>query len=548
MKLIDKKDIANFKIESVVVSTISIDSNEFYNAPGDQHYRLLGYLSQQFNNSTIIDIGTHRGSSAAALSSNPTNTVHSFDIISKVQPHTIPNLNLHIADLWDKDVRAEWKSRILSAALIVLDIDPHPGVMEYEFYEWLKAEGYKGLLLCDDIWYFKEMRDNFWFKIPSSEKLDITCLGHWSGTGLISFVEQPYIWETLLGPRRIGEVVAPSPWTIVTAYFDLTKCPDASPSIKARPKKHYLDSAYATLSLDQPLVVFCDSADVDDIISLRPPHLTSSLRVYPVNFETLPLTQYRSKIIENRIKNPYQGDDRNTASYYLFCMSRYVLLQNIMRENPFGSTHFAWLNICIERMGYKNISHLEEVFSGPPRDRISSVYIDYIPEESLVDVKEYYQFGRCSLCSGFFTGSAKNMKLFTEKIIDKFMYYLELGYGHADEQLYSPVYFENRDLFELYYGDYFQMITNYRGMYDNAPMPISLVIPKSAAAGDWLTCFAAADSVIDSVKTKKCVLSESDYNKCMYFYERAAMALGGEYLEKFKAGNYVIVDLANGYF
>jgi len=523
MNIITKDLVGQFQIESVVVSTISIDPNEFYNAPGDQHYRLLGYLANQFNNSTIIDIGTHRGSSAVALSANPTNTVHSFDIVAKVEPYTIPNLKLHIADLWNGAIRNEWKKIILSSALIVLDIDPHEGVQEFEFYQWLKAENYKGILLCDDIWYFKEMRDNFWFKIPNSEKLDVSCLGHWSGTGLVSFVKQPYAWETLLGVSEIG-TSKPSPWTVVTAYFDLTKCSDASQSIKDRPKDHYLKSAYATLSIDHPLVVFCDATDVDEIVAMRPPHLIQSLRVYPTKFENLPLTKYRSKIIENRVKNPYQGDDRNTASYYLLCMARYTLLQEIIKENPFRSTHFAWLNICIERMGYKNVAHLEEVFSGPPRDKISTVYIDYISENTIADPKSYYQFGRCSLCSGFFTGSAKNMNTFTNKMVEKFLYYLELGYGHADEQLFSPIYFENRDLFDLYYGDYFQMITNYCGMYDNPKMPLSLVIPKSALAEDWLTCYNACKFLLESVQSKKCSLNENDYERLLMFYDNAAAA------------------------
>lgn len=51
---------------------------------GKEHYKLLSYFSMQFNGATIIDIGTHRGSSALALSYNPTNTVYTFDIMDKV--------------------------------------------------------------------------------------------------------------------------------------------------------------------------------------------------------------------------------------------------------------------------------------------------------------------------------------------------------------------------------------------------------------------------------------------------------------------------------
>lgn len=60
------------------------DRSEFTNKQGIEHYKLLAYFSTQFNGVNIIDIGTHRGSSALALSYNINNTVHSFDILDKV--------------------------------------------------------------------------------------------------------------------------------------------------------------------------------------------------------------------------------------------------------------------------------------------------------------------------------------------------------------------------------------------------------------------------------------------------------------------------------
>ena len=507
------------------VTTFPIDADEFYGAPGQQHYRLLSYLASQMNGQTILDIGTHKGSSALALSVNPTNTIYSFDIQRKVPLRDLPNVSFELANLWDPTVRNYWKSTILGSALIVLDIDPHDGDMEYEFYSWLKTEGFKGILLCDDIWYFKGMRDNFWFKIPTADKVDITALGHWSGTGIIAFAPeaQAHVWETFAGQRAIAAAAAPeaTPWTIVTAYFDLTRMPDASVSIKARDRNHYLDSALATLALDQPMVVYCEEDSLADLKARRPANLHEKTQFIVIDFESLPLTKYRQKIIENRVTHPYQGDDRNTASYYLLCMARYALLKRTMDENPFGSTHFAWLNICIERMGYKNVAHLEDVFLGPPRDKVSTCYIDYIPKSALEPVESYYQFGRCSLCSGFFTGRKDYFYEFCNKIEEKFMYYLEKGYGHADEQLFSPVYFENRDIFDLYYGDYFQMITNYRYIYDNPNITLRLVIPKSFAAGDWTTCMNACKFVMASVEKGAIVLSDGEREALGNMYKSA---------------------------
>ena len=38
---------------------------------------------------------------------------------------------------------------------------------------------------------------------------------------------------------------------------------------------------------------------------------------------------------------------------------------------------------------------------------------------------------------------------------------LNIDCGHADEQLFSIVYFKNPELFEFYYGDYTEMIVNH---------------------------------------------------------------------------------------
>jgi Bacterial protein of unknown function (HtrL_YibB) len=519
-------------------SDFLINPTEFFGVVGQQHYRLLSYLVSQLPaGSTVIDIGTHMGSSALALSVNPAVSVYSFDIQRKVPLRDLPNVRFEVADLWEPSVRAHWQNIVLGSAVILLDIDPHHGTMEYEFYKWLKESNYKGLLICDDIWYFKGMRDNFWFKIPSEEKLDITAIGHWSGTGVISFAPRPDIqWETFTGLKTVGTGVSDSPWTVVTAYFDLTKMPDATPAIKARSQPYYMENARATMALDQNLVVYCEEDSLQQLKAMRPPHLLSKTVFHAVDFETLPMTQYRETIRQNRINHPYRGDERNTPSYYLLCMARYGLLKRVMDENPFSSTHFSWLNICIERMGYMNLVHLDDVFSREnPRDLISTIYIDYIAKDMLTPVETYYDYGRCSLCSGFFTGSIKNLYDFCNRIEEKFLKYLALGYGHADEQLYSPVYFEAPHLFQLYYGDYQQMITNYNGCYENVRMPLHYVIPKSFAAKDWLTCANACAWVWSSIQAKTCSLTAEEERTLLNRWAGAAIGVGGNALELMKS-------------
>ena len=125
----------------------------------------MSYLSTKFNNSSIIDIGTHYGKSALALSYNKTNTIHTFNIENQIKNLSIQNrenIQFHIENLLDINVQSKWIETILQSPFIVLDIDPNNGFYELQIFEFLKRIHYNGFLICDDIWYFKEMRYNFW--------------------------------------------------------------------------------------------------------------------------------------------------------------------------------------------------------------------------------------------------------------------------------------------------------------------------------------------------------------------------------------------------
>ena len=82
------------------------------------------------------------------------------------------------------------------------------------------------------------MRDNFWYQVPDSERYDLTEFGHWSGTGIISFNSDIEF-----------DKYDNTDWTLVTAYFNLTKCSDASREIIARDSNYYFEHAVSTLCL-----------------------------------------------------------------------------------------------------------------------------------------------------------------------------------------------------------------------------------------------------------------------------------------------------------
>jgi len=161
---------------------------------GNEHYRLLSYLSTKYNNSTLLDIGTCYGHSALALSYNTSNKVLSFDLHDfKTNPNIISrsNVEFRYENLLDTDVQNKWLQVIKDSPLIFFDIEPHEGILEYEFYLALKSINYQGIVIFDDIHHKEGMR-RFWDKVPNEDKCDVTSIGHYSGSGIVSFKPLPF--------------------------------------------------------------------------------------------------------------------------------------------------------------------------------------------------------------------------------------------------------------------------------------------------------------------------------------------------------------------
>ena len=155
---------------------------DYFTSPSSiEHYRLLSHLSNSISNSTLIDIGTLKGSSALALSVNQTNTIYSFNLSNEVELGLIPNnINFIIDDIMNE----KYKPIILESKIILLDTY-HTGTFEKAFYDYLKEINYKGILLLDDIKLNNEMVE-FW-NLITEDKSDITHIGHITGTGIVYF-------------------------------------------------------------------------------------------------------------------------------------------------------------------------------------------------------------------------------------------------------------------------------------------------------------------------------------------------------------------------
>lgn len=146
--------------------------------PGKEAYKLYAYLSKQFNDGIILDIGTRFGNSALCLSHNTKNKVISYNIVEEgASDLKRRNITWKIGDFMKDEIDYS------EVKLILIDVDPHDGKKEPPMINHIKNKGYKGIIILDDIKKGSGMI-RLWKDITYNKK-DISEVGHASGTGIL---------------------------------------------------------------------------------------------------------------------------------------------------------------------------------------------------------------------------------------------------------------------------------------------------------------------------------------------------------------------------
>lgn len=293
--------------------------DEFYGPK--QHYRLLAYLSTLVpTEKTIVELGTHQGDSAVALSYGG-REVRTFDIVDKIGDRTMPpNVHRAIFDFSNTD-HLEERRHLIASGLIFVDIDPHEGTREWEIVEWLRENDYRGIIVLDDIVHFEGTRELLWNRIASEHKIDVTHLGHWAGTGIVSFAEKVEVFAAYR-PTKI---------TLVTGFFRL------------RDRQVDEDAQFALFDqlaagCGHDILLFLDQ-ELMDRAPKRP-----NVRVIPTTFEQLWTFRWAEGRELDLPSN--RTPEKDTRDFLLLQNAKLDMLELAATLDD-SSTHFAWIDFGV---------------------------------------------------------------------------------------------------------------------------------------------------------------------------------------------------------
>ena len=206
----------NFDLREIVVEQTSYKA---FGADLEHYYAILAHLSTYFNDSIIVDLGTHRGGSAAALSYNKSNEVYTFDItpqeeaVELFKEDEYKNITYIIGNCIENNwygqplgpfstnlsepLKSE-KEIFLSSELIFLDIDPHNGIQEAAVLDFLIENNYKGIMVCDDIGHQHPPMHDWWQSIELPTYTIRNKYAAFKGTGIICFDNQEILSDVRL--------------------------------------------------------------------------------------------------------------------------------------------------------------------------------------------------------------------------------------------------------------------------------------------------------------------------------------------------------------
>lgn len=182
---LDKDTIDEIELTSLIKYTDWNKNTVYFNLEaGKEHYKLIAYLSK-FTENRIIDIGTYFGFSALAASFY-NKQVTTYDVCdwipddeSKLTAKNNDNITFKLMDCCND------MEEIVKSDIVILDIDPHSGEQELVIMKALKDVGFQGIVYLDDI-HLNEQMNSFWDGIKE-KKIDVTSVGHFSGSGIVFY-------------------------------------------------------------------------------------------------------------------------------------------------------------------------------------------------------------------------------------------------------------------------------------------------------------------------------------------------------------------------
>ncbi len=273
--------------------------------------------------------------------------------------------------------------------------------------------------------------------------------------------------------------------TFVTAFYDLSK----RDKTKRRTPEEYLEYSRLTLGLKQPMVIYCDPEYADRIRAIRGfPELTKIIAKPFEEFKDLQEYQTRvQEIYSNGHMNQLikHIPHKFTPNYCLVTWSKFSCLANTIRFNPFQTEKIIWIDFGLQHLKSLN-PDLSKYFPESLKsigNRIKLVERCHPVESDVSDFRNNPHTAFC-FCAGIFGGSLENMSWFRDEFRKEVEKTLSDNLAPLEEQIFTRIYLNYPDSFDVSYGDYQYILDNLEFPYQGHGEILKWVMSRARTLGN----------------------------------------------------------------
>lgn len=259
--------------------------------------------------------------------------------------------------------------------------------------------------------------------------------------------------------------------TLVTGFFDLNKF-EKRPNEKSR--ENYMAWADYLFKLDMNMVFVVAGEDYNYVWKKRADYnLLHKTFICKKEFSELKFYNLRDELDVYKKEHPIMNSlpNKDSPNYIILTWNKIYFVEEIMKINPFNTNYFGWIDFGIYNVIRDNLpTNIYETLQ-PTTTKVKIMELRHVFDKETTDMYNYCAYFRWKYAGGLWTGHTSSLTKLISLFKKQLFEILSMRIFAHEETLFALVYKNNKDLFELYYGDYYQILINYNKITN----PVNLI-------------------------------------------------------------------------
>lgn len=310
-------------------------------------------------------------------------------------------------------------------------------------------------------------------------------------------------------------------FTVVTGLYDLSS---RELELKRRNVEFYLEHGQHLFNLQVNIIAFCDSNLVDQILALKRPDNVRTL-VISLALEDLPFYQDFKRVKELRAVGSLlnANPNKDTPLFTVLQWSKFYFMekaseivkdwQNPKVAIPDGPDYLVWVDFGLHHVA-KDYDKLVNI---RPSNKLKLLCLrPTYPEE--VRNSSFLRFISGRTAAGILSVPINRVEEYAEIFAKSKNNLLQKGFSPLEEEILTYIRVNNPELFDLYYGDYENIIQNFNDECWSGAQILNLQLQSCLQYQDTQTLKIIGQQILNNKDELEKILGSENLNQILTMY------------------------------